>query len=87
MHIYQAEALSAQTQIRFLTSQQSDKMRSTQEKLHNAVFLSSQLRQVQENLRIEEEKSKHFSALLQEERSKTDKMRNRTVELKYTNTF
>lgn len=87
MQIFQAEALAAQTQIRFLASLQSEKLRTSQEKIHNAVFLSSQLRQTQENLRTEEDKSKHFSTLLQEERSKADKLRNRTVELEYTNSL
>ena len=87
MQIFQVEALAAKTQIRFLASVQSEKLRTSQEKMHGAVFLASQLRQIQENLRNEEDKSKRFSTLLQEERAKTDKLRNRTVELEYTNSL
>lgn len=81
---YQAELVEEKTKIRFLTTVQSEKVRSTQ---HNAVYLSSQLRQAQTSLSEEELKSKRFSTLLQEERGKSDKLRNRTIELEYTNSL
>lgn len=72
VNLHKEAALEAQTKLKFLTASQSTTTRSTQDRFLSTVFLASQLRQLQESLRREEEKNKQFSAMLQEERMKID---------------
>lgn len=83
----QVAALQAEGKVRVLLTQQSQVLRTAQQTNLASSQLSGQLQALQVLHSLEEEKAKHYAALLQEERAKNDKLRNRTTELEYSNSL
>ena len=83
----QTTALQAESKVRVLLTQQSQALRTAQQASLSSSQLSGQLQALQTLHSLEEEKAKHYAALLQEERARNDKLRNQTTELEYSNSL
>ena len=87
VNVHKEAAMEATTRLTMLIAAQNTVTKVSQDRVLSTIFLASQMKQLQENLKKEEEKSKHYASLLHEERSKSDKLRNHSAELEYNNSL